>query len=370
MSQKRILIISRSFYPTVSPRSFRATELAKEFAREGHKVKVLTSFKSDVNYEKLSASLGVEFKNYGKESFRTIRYNGNGLLRIIVMMVNRLLLMLFEFPDIQIMRLVARALKEENGHDLLISVAVPYPVHWGVAWARNSRHQIATTWVADCGDPYMGDRIDTVRKLFYFKYVEKWFSRKADYITVPTLESIEGYYEEFRNKIKIIPQGFNFNEVKYSGKAFNEPIRFAYAGNIIPVNRDPRPFLDFLSTLSCDFIFTIFTRKVDLIKGFKSKLGAKLEIRDYIPRDELLPLLASMDFLVNFDNNTTIHTPSKLIDYAIVKRPILNIKSDLDKSLISSFLSRDYTRAYKIDNMEQYNIINIAKNFLDLFGCC
>jgi len=275
--------------------------------------------------------------------------------------------MLLEYPDIQIMPLITRALKEEEGYDLMVSFAVPYPVHWGVARARTSKHRIAGKWIADCGDPYMGDRIDTFRKLFYFGYVEKWFCRKVDYLTVPTQNSIKGYYREFHEKIRVIPQGFNFTEISLPvNEPNNETVSFAYAGNIIPENRDPSPFLKYLSTLDSDFMFIFYTRKADLIKGFKKILEVKLEIRDYIPRHELLPVLASMDFLVNFDNNTNVHTPSKLIDYAIVKRPVLNITSKIDKSLISAFLSRDYRDAYIIDNIEQYDISNVADRFLEL----
>ena len=103
-----------------------------------------------------------------------------------------------------------------------------------------------------------------------------------------------------------------------------------------------------------------------MIKEYKEKLKEKLEIKDYIPRHELLPVLASMDFLVNFDNNTEVHTPSKLIDYAIVKRPVLNITSTIDKSLVTAFLARDYKDAYVIDNIDQYDIKDVAGKFLKL----
>jgi len=33
----KILIVSNAFYPEISPRSFRTTELAKELSRQGHK---------------------------------------------------------------------------------------------------------------------------------------------------------------------------------------------------------------------------------------------------------------------------------------------------------------------------------------------
>jgi hypothetical protein len=366
VDNKKILIVCRSFSPIISPRSFRATELAKEFARQGNSVKVITSFVDGVDYNELAKTLGAQFKNLGNEKLRSFKLQGSKLSIFFKRLTNRLLLMMFEFPDIQIMQLTANALRDEKGYDLLISVAVPYPVHWGVARARTSKNKIADTWVADCGDPYMGDRIDTVRKLFYFKYIEKWFCRKTDYLTIPVSESMKGYYDEFHGKIRIIPQGFNFSDEAFCGEVFNQPIRFAYAGNIIPVNRDPRPFLDFLCTLTVDFRFIIYTKKVDLIKSYERKLKEKLEIRNYIPRNELLPVLASMDFLVNFDNNTNIHSPSKLIDYAITRRPILNIKSNLDKSAISAFLARDYSKAYIVEDTEQYNISKVAEKFLKL----
>ena len=41
-TKKRILLVSSGFYPEISPRSFRAAELAAEFVRQGHKVAVHT----------------------------------------------------------------------------------------------------------------------------------------------------------------------------------------------------------------------------------------------------------------------------------------------------------------------------------------
>ena len=45
----RILIISGNFFPLNNPRSFRTTELAKEFARQGNKVDVYIP-KTDYDY--------------------------------------------------------------------------------------------------------------------------------------------------------------------------------------------------------------------------------------------------------------------------------------------------------------------------------
>jgi hypothetical protein len=363
-----ILIISSTFFPTIAPRSFRATELATELARQGHVVKVITSYENNVNYDDLGNKYGIQFKDLGREKLKTFKLNGNKVVVLIKRLINRSLLMLFEFPDIQIMPMVIRALRNEHNYDLLISIAVPYPIHWGVAWSRTSKRRLARTWVADCGDPYMGDRIDTFRKLFYFGYVEKWFCCKADYLTIPTKAAVEGYYKEFHHKIRVIPQGFSFDNLQFKSKIFNHPVTFAYAGNLIPVNRDPRPFLEYLCGLDMDFKFYIFTKKIELIEKYKQKLHAKLEVKDYIPRNQLIKLLSDMDFLVNFDNNTNIHTPSKLIDYAISGRPVLNIKAELDISVINAFLNRDYSGAYQINNLDQYNIVVVTGKFLELIN--
>ena len=73
-----------------------------------------------------------------------------------------------------------------------------------------------------------------------------------------------------------------------------------------------------------------------------------------------------MDFLINFDNNNSVQLPSKLIDYAIAKRPILNIKNNLIKEDVIAFINGDYTSALKIENINDYDIKNVATKFTDL----
>jgi hypothetical protein len=278
-----------------------------------------------------------------------------------------MVLMLAEYPGIEDMFKVSSLLKKESGYDLMISFAVPYPVHWGVARARSKKNPIAGTWVADCGDPYMGCDTDSFKKLIYFKWVEKWFMRKADFISIPLENARKAYYSEFHKKIKIIPQGFEFKKVSNHGKKIENPVpAFAYAGGFIPGIRDPRPFLQCLERISDPFRFIVYTRDRNLIQPFIVNLNDKLEIRDYIPREQLLEELAEMDFLVNFDNNTGVQSPSKLIDYALTGRPILNVTNSPDPELLKQFIHGDYKGMMETGSLERYNIRNVAKQFLDL----
>jgi hypothetical protein len=274
----------------------------------------------------------------------------------------------FEYPHIELMFKVKRALKEEAGYDLLISIAVPYPIHWGVAWARKPVHRIARTWVADCGDPYMGCDTDTFMKWPYFKYVERWFMRKADWVTIPIESARAAYYQEFHEKIRVIPQGVRFPPPRQHGTVRNAVPTFAYAGGFIPGIRDPRPLLEYLASLEEQYRFIVFTNSPDLLRPYERVLQDRLDVREYIPREELLDVLATMDFLVNFDNNTASASPSKLIDYAIAGRPVLNITKVLDPPRIQEFLHGDYKAEMRFENVDRYRIETVCRQFLDRIG--
>jgi glycosyltransferase involved in cell wall biosynthesis len=368
MITKNILIVSNAFYPQNSPRSFRTTELVKELSRQGHRVTVYTLKNKEV-HPKIEEAYNITIRDLGKLKFKSVSVNhGNRYISLFKRAISRSLLMLAEYPDVELMYLVAKALKNENGYDLLISVAAPFPIHWGVAKAISKNRRLASTWVADCGDPYMGDRVDSFRKLFYFKYIEQWFCRKADFIAVPTKGSIDAYYPEFHPKIRVIPQGFNLEETKiFKGIVNNKVPTFAYAGGFIPGIRDPRELLEFLCSYEHPFKFLVYTSNTAMVQPYVNASGNRIEIKPNIPREELLYELSTMDFLVNFNNGTTVQTPSKLIDYAIAGRPVLSIDTGkLNPLHIKQFLEGDYGNQHRIENIESYNIKNVVEKFISL----
>ena len=359
---KKILIISKTFYPNTSPRANRTTQLAKELVRQGNDVTVMLPNLDVDYYKRYSVQTGVKFKSVGNQRFSNV-VPVSLIQRISV----RLLRMLIEFPDVELMNLVAKSLKNENDYDLLISIAVPHPIHWGVAKAIKVNKDLCKCWVADCGDPYMGCKTDTYKKLFYFKYIEKQWCKRCTFITIPEKTSISGYYPEFHEKIRVIPQGFDFDEIKLTDYSPNKIPTFAYAGGLAMHYRNPYPLLEYLCGIDQEFKFIVYNN-TNILDPFKSRLKHKLEVRKYVAREELLPVLAQMDFLVNFDNNTSVQTPSKLIDYAIVNRPILSISKELNTKAVDEFLSKDYSRKMILPDLHQYDIKNVGKQFLNLIN--
>lgn len=368
---QKILIVTKAFFPENSPRSFRATELAKELSRQGHSVNVL------IPEEKIEHALferenpNVQIKAFGPLKFRPVTPNGWKMKRLFQKIIQRGSALFLEYPDIEFIFRLPMVLNKENEYNLLISIAAPHPIHWGVSRALKKNPRLTKTWIADCGDPYMGVTLETFRKPFYFKFFEKAFCRRADYIAVPTEGAINAYYPEFRSKIKVIPQGFNLDNLKvFKGEINNHPIQFAYAGSIAGKGvRDPKPLLTYLSKKKHDFKFHVYSGSISLtvFNQFKADFKERIVIHEKKDRQELIYELSKMNFLVNFDNGTTRQTPSKLIDYALTGRPILNfypLKPDFQQ--VDQFLSGNYSRKFIVNDVQKYNIVNVVAEFLKL----
>jgi hypothetical protein len=81
--------------------------------------------------------------------------------------------------------------------------------------------------------------------------------------------------------------------------------------------------------------------------------------------------MSKADFLVNIDTvldnqSNTEAVPSKLIDYALTNRPILNINSaSLDKEMVLKFLDKDYS-GQRIVEKSKYDIKKVSAKFLEL----
>lgn len=360
----KIMIVSGYFYPQNTPRAFRTTELAKRLCTLGHTVTVFIP-QCGYDYSEFLKAYPIKICQYKNVEERR-RFVGISLVdRIIFRVLNQF----FVYPDRWRIKPLMNSLKNESGYDYLISIAMPHSVHWALGKLYQSGNKIAECWTADCGDPFMLAATNNYKQPFYLKPLETRWCGLCDYITVPTSASISGYYPEFQDKIRIIPQGFDFSEIKRKEYKKNEVPTFAYSGIFIPGRRDLRPILDLLIKMKFDFKLHVFTSQTDLFSAYKEKLGEKLQLHEYIPRLELLETLSGMDFLLNLENGISVQTPSKLIDYALTGRPILSLdSSNIDEDKLRSFLNADYSKQYIVEDIDKYNIVNVTQQFLDLYN--
>ncbi len=356
-----LLIVTHWFYPRQNPRAFRAFELHRELSKN-HKVDVLIGdwkkiLKFEDDYHNLDFFSGKEVANKNaKLSNKKIIQAGIKILQFFI--GDRYLLSggCFLYKSINL-----------DKYDAVISIGLPFYVHWIVS-KKIKKYQGEILSISDWGDPFDGDPVRRVAP--YFMRIQKNICNTFDFVVTPTENAVTYYqkYKENKAGIKVIPQGFDFSEIEVGEYIPNKIPHFAYAGIFYHDKRNPEQFLEFLTRLENDFIFTIYTVKhgpmyQNVLMKYKEILKGKLVINDIIPRIDCIRKLSLNDFLVNIDNLGGVQVPSKLIDYTLSGRPILNFKQDeIPEETFIEFLSSNYSGKYTI-NIEDYNITNVAAKF-------
>lgn len=362
----KILVISQHLFPMQTPRAHRTTELVKELGRQGHAV-TLYAVIGKFDYSDFEKTYNVKVKNIPLKWMVHPYNSDNDKRRTLIDKILGRLLRKFEFPNIEFKYRIPELLRKEEKYDALISIADPHQIHWGIANYRKQQHSnFPKVWIADCGDPFMLN--GAAHRLKRFEADERNFCERCDFITVPIEGGKLGYYPEYRAKIEVIPQGFNFDLSTMHEAPVNKTITFAFAGNFYKDIRNPETFINYLATQKSDFQFVVYTPFPNLINRYKTILGERLVIRNAIPRLELIEELRKMDFLVNIENiHSPAQIPSKLIDYAITGRPILSVNpSAPKKEVIDAFLKKDYSNQLIIEDIMQYHISNVAQKFINL----
>lgn len=373
----KIAILTAVFHPELHPRAFRAYELAKEYAIQGHDVEVflLTRIKG-FDYEQLSQELHIKItilplytRELGAEN---IFQQTNPLLRWIHWGYRWLLEYLLAGNLFAYSTRIAECLKHEmQQKDMVIALSTPFMNLLGLAkYVHAHKAQSKTIYIADSGDPFYYSQ--QTKRALYFKWVEKWVYRHFDYLSIPTSDAIPAYAPLIpREKIQIIPQAFNMRDVHLSPAPTSDIPTFAYAGVFYQDIRNPEFLFKHLCTLTEDFRFHVYLRHRDphitsVLDKYQKQLGEKLIIHYSVKRTDLLYRLSECHFLINISNTTSTQLPSKLIDYGITRRPVYSFdKQSFNPQVFTAFMHGDYTHAMPID-IRPYDIEVVTKQFLEL----
>lgn len=376
-------IISYYFYPENTPRAFRAYELTKELIKRGHEVIVIIPDYC-YSYDSISELDGVNFikiNNLNKAISNNISNNDSPFnsSKLKILVTSSILYKalkgfikyffgieiknIFEFFSLKLYKQIKQTLQV----DKVISIGLPFSCHFGTYLLLKSHKLTATTVIADYGDPFTSNIASNLAP--YFKYIEKTVLDCFNYITIPIEEAKIGYLDLVpEEKIRVIPQGYDFSAVKLEEYKEIDIVSFSYAGIFYENVRNPLNFLTFLNSINKDFRFYIYTDidsmlKIKGIRAVISQLGEKIILKNMIERNECIRELSKMDFLVNQHNQSNIQKPSKLIDYGLTKRPIFEYSQDkIDEEKFLKFLDRDY-KLSPIYEIEQYDIKNITQKF-------
>lgn len=360
----RILIISNHTFPKQAPRAFRTAELAEELVRQGHNV-ILYTVHGKYDYSEYEKTTGVKMCDI-KPKWATNANDGTMRYNLLDKFMYHYFHRLLFWPLCEFHFCVEKIIKENPNMDMLITIAYPHTIHSGAARAKKLNPSLfPKIWIADCGDPYMLNPFFNPPK-FHKKYEDLWCS-ECDYITVPTEDSKKGYYEQYKNKIRVIPQGFDFSKTPIGVYVKNKIPTFFFVGAVYPGVRDPRLFMDFLLTYNKPYKFKMMMRS-PLDEKYLKESNGQIEYILGKGRKDVVMECSKADFLINITNPSSVQTPSKLIDYGIAGRPVLDVANNFtDSSVFEEFMSGNYEHQHKIDFLDSYRIETVARKFIDLY---
>lgn len=367
MTNKTIVILSYYYHPQITPRAFRAKELATEFIKRGWNVilitplgvfnndQILTLHTSTVAPPKpqISHAQTAPIKSLAMKLLRRILPGGKDLLGSL--------------------KLIRHGTKTKTNATIVMSIGLPFSVHLATYFLKLTGFLRSNRFMADYGDPYSAMEA-RYKGCLYAKTIERQVLKAFDEITVPVVTAkVEFESVTDLNKIYISPQGLDISQFRIANyEAHPNKSRFAYAGLFYSDIRNPSVLFDYLKTLSKDVEFHLYTRASHeatqaILKRYSA--STNIIIHNSISREECIFELSKYDFLINIENEIESQTPSKLIDYTIAGRPIFSFKpSTFNQTKLDAFLQKNYESRLVLD-ISKFNIITVTDKLITGQDC-
>lgn len=361
----RILIITYSYFPALTPRAFRWTTLAESLAVAGHEVEVVcaansTSFTTDnlngvrihrtgggtrerlkrwLGRESPSGAAAAEKKNASSSAVRS--HIGILLKRIYANTLQKVL-----WPDFSgfwyfSAAAATRIAVKQRRPDVVVSVSLPFTGHL-VGLAIKRRYGVR--WVVDIGDPFTFMNETPVNNHKLFSRLNRWTESKvlqnADYVAVTTQATKDEYLKWFPEiegrKISVIPPLFvEPVDLEKIPPFFVGPpkIRLLFAGTLYGKIRNPATLLDLFSAL----LATSIGERLELhflgaindcesyFEKYSELIGKQIILHGLVQRTTAMRAMKDATVLVNLGNSTAYQLPSKVVEYVMLGKPVLNI---------------------------------------------
>ena len=352
----KLAIIGGDYPPSSSPRAIRIFNLVSGFAPYFARINV---YLPNAPINKLNAEKSnVRFYSFG----RNIKFTFRGTFGRIL---QRIFNLLFDYPDINFFFWL-KNYRHVLDSDVILTIGVPHSIHWGInKLLRTCNKKIY--WIAESSDPFFTKGMDIFPKPFYFRFLERSFLNKVDKVIVPFEGAIAAYPRFSKSKFSVIPQGF---DSAYIGSFRNENVNnsiftFGYAGTLYKFGRNPSEFLKKAINSKFNFKFYLIVNNLDLIPS-ECLSDERFIIQNLMPREDVYRLLAGMDCILNFENHSKTQSPSKIIEYSFLGRPIFSVNLEIDGDVFIDELLSGNREPIQI-NSSEYDNKQIIDKYISLF---
>lgn len=401
MERSRILIISHSYKPLLNPRAFRWASIAEHWARVGATVDVVCLSVSGEPPEEVINKVtvyrtGSSFLEKLRSLFRSnsratiLQSNTNSaniknpmhtlvslFIKTPARFIHDLLWKNIYWPDYACLWIgpatkKAIELNSKFHYDAMITVSDPFSSHMvGLELKEINK---GLHWLVDIGDPF-SFREDTptnnhrlYRNLNY--KVEKSIFEKADKVSVTTHSTKAKYAELFSDsssKIVVIPPVMNESgSLVNSDRVLsdNNRIKLVYVGTLYRAIRNPKFLLRLFDELGETSLkdnvelhfFGGCDNCKDMFEPFLKSHPKSLYLHGIVERERVMQAMKEADILINIGNDNPYQLPSKVVEYAWLGKPVVNIHR-LENDSSKSFLS-DYPAILNIHDDDRKNIFN------------
>lgn len=352
----KLLIITYSYAPDLTPRAFRWSAVAKQFVRMGHEVHLLCAAPAvatadddeEIVYRVrdwlIDASARVA---PGTTPTRQVVAPGRVTrVRAWFRRTIRAVWRSLYWPDYACGWVIpaaraARSLCSANHYDWIISVSHPFTGHLvGLLAKARAPH---SRWLVDIGDPFYLMKEPSPNNSFVYGWlnalVETSIVRRADAISVTTDATRHLYESSFSlldDKVQVVPPLLSLPaSPPPSLRATDAVIRLVFVGTLYRKLRSP----GFLLACFEGLVARLPKRALELhfygaVNDCASDLDlcsdtvkSALFIHGTVARSEVLQAMVDATVLVNIGNNSESQLASKVIEYMAAGRPILNLIS-------------------------------------------
>lgn len=385
----RILLITHSYPPDLTPRAFRWVTVAEHLAAMGHEVDVVSARPAASPAEELSERLQVH-RVLDPVSRLVTRYSGKGrafggrpnMLHRFLRWLHRHTWRRLYWPDYACAWYFpavrkASALIERRRHEVMVSVSHPFTGHLvGLALKRRFPQ---IRWLADVGDPFcLADDLTPNNVHLYRRLnriADQAVMRGAEAISVTTTGTRDAYARltpECAHKISVIPPLLSLLPVTSvaPSREAHSPLKLVYAGTLYSNLRSPAPLLALFERLVKRLpdvrlelhFFGSVNDCGEMLRTFQARNEGAIFVHGLVARDKVKEAMQGADVLVNLGNRSCLQLPSKVIEYAAMGKPILNLVSIEDDSSVELLASYEAALTLYMpgDTVDERHVIKAA----------
>ena len=276
---------------------------------------------------------------------------------------------------------------KENPIDVVFTVNSPFSAH--LAGDLFKKKYPNVKWVTYTVDPfYVSHKIGRVwnwnrNKAFL---AEACFLKSADtnFLSEEVYENSKELYEEIGYKTFSLPYLMPTIERWSDNKIFDSSkINLVYAGRFYKDIRNPEFLLKtILLTQNKDIVLHLYSASdcEDVINEYVEKSAGKIIRHPLVTHQEIQKVLLSADILVSVGNSVPEFKPSKIFEYIVTGRPIINfyqnglidnvlarhplvLQVDMQKSLLANSEFEEFCYAVKGRIIPQSNLESIYEKY-------